>query len=153
MRVILTALALFAAAIATPSTQPSQEILKDATEKAPKDSVKLIVTGCVEDRVLRAADIEIPDDQEAPVIDRELFRLSGKKDVMAEVKRLEGRQLSITGIVRKIDLQEPGFQVGGGRVVIGAPTMDPRRPPLPDTTERPIVLEVRRVAEGAGSCR
>jgi hypothetical protein len=152
MRMLLTALAFAVAATAATLAQASGSASETSSVKAPRDSIKLIVTGCLDDRVLRASDVEVPDDQEAPVIDRELFRLSAKKNVMAEVKRLQGRQLAVTGFVRKLDLKEPGFKVGRGRVIIGAPSSDPRRPQLPDTTERPIVLEVLSVAEAPGTC-
>jgi hypothetical protein len=139
MRKLLIA-ATFAAAFSVGAA--AQETAGDPqAEKTPKDSVKVVVTGCVKDRLLRASRVQTPDD-DALDVRRSTFRLSGKKGFAEQVKRLEGRQLAVTGYIRKLDLREPGLRVKGGRVVLGAPSMDPRRPPLPDATDRPVVLEV-----------
>lgn len=150
MRVSAVALAL-AAAVAAPMA--ARAVQQGDEPETPKDSVKVVVTGCVKDKLLRASEVDTPDAENAAPIQRFVFRFSGKKSVTDPVKRLEGRQVAVTGYIRKIDLQEPGWRVGGGRVVLGMPPSDPRRPPLPDTTEKPVVLEVIRYQELAGTCR
>lgn len=142
MRSLAPVLAVALAAIVNVSAQEKPKI--------PKDSVELVATGCYKDRFFRATDVSSDADL-APTA-RRTFRLSGKKALVEAVKRMEGRQLSITGFVRKMDLQEPGLRLGGGRVVIGAPSSDPRRPPLPDNSDRPIFLEVVSYEELPGPC-
>ena len=111
--------------------------------KIPKDSIQLVVAGCLKDRMLRASDVKVPDDPGTPTIDRETFRLSGPRDLMKGIKDQNGRRVSVTGLVRKIDLQEPGLKLKGGRIVIGGPSSaGSGRAPLPDTTDHPVVLEV-----------
>ena len=59
------------------------------------------------------------------------FRLSGPKDVLADIKKHEGVLIEVTGLIRKNALKGPGgIGVAGGRVRIGAgvpqsPTGDP----------------------------
>jgi hypothetical protein len=47
------------------------------------------------------------------------FRLTGKKQVLDEIKAREGYMIEVTGLVRKNDLQGQGISLGGGRVRIG----------------------------------
>jgi hypothetical protein len=150
MRVSAVALAL-AVAVAAPMVARGAQ--QGDQPETPKDSVKVVVTGCVKDKLLRASEIDTPDAENAAPIQRFVFRFSGKKSVTDPLKRLDGHKVNVTGYLRKIDLEEPGIRVGGGRVVLGAPPMDPRRPPLPDTTDKPVVLEVIGYEELAGTCR
>lgn len=114
----------------------------------PKDSLELIVTGCLNDRMLEDVDVE---SEGAPVIRTRTFRLSAKKDVKAELKRLDHTPVRVTGIVRKIDLEEPGLKVKGGRVVIGpAQPSGPWRPPVTDPADRIIAMDVVAI-ESVGS--
>ena len=117
--------------------------------KPPKDSVQLVATGCLDKKVLEASRIE-PADLEVPV---HTFSLSGKKDVMAEVKSHNKQRVAVTGWVRKIDLTEPGIKIGGSRIVIApAHSSDPMRPQLPDQTRRIITMEALKVQPAAGTC-
>lgn len=117
--------------------------------KPPKDSLQLIVTGCLNKRVLNATRIE-PEDMTIDVHD---FSLSGKKDVMAQVKDRNKQRVTVTGWVRKVDLTEPGFKVPGSRIRIGpATSSDPMRPQVPEQTRRLITMEAIRVEPSAGTC-
>ena len=116
--------------------------------KVPKDSLQLIVTGCLHDRMLEDADVESED---APVVRARTFRLSAKKAMKEEMKGLNRRQVRVTGIVRKLDLQEPGLKVGRGRIVIGpAQPGGPGRPPVTDPADRIIAMDVVSI-ESLGS--
>src|SRR5512140_1725458 len=118
--------------------------------KPRKDSVRLVVTGCLNKRVLNATRIETED----ITVDVHDFSLSGKKDVMAEVKGRNKQPVTVTGWVRKVDLTEPGFKVGGSHIRIGpATSSDPMRPELPDQTRRIITMEALKVAPAEGNCR
>jgi hypothetical protein len=48
------------------------------------------------------------------------FRLTGKKQLLDEIKVREGYMIEVTGIIRRNDLQGPGgITLGGERVRIG----------------------------------
>jgi hypothetical protein len=142
MRAVACALAILLSPAIAASNQEKPKI--------PKDSVELVVTGCYKDKFFRANDVSTEAKIEPPR--QRVFRLSGKKTLIEAVKQREGRQVSVTGFVRKMDLQEPGLRLGGGRVVIGAPSSDPMRPPVAETRDRPILLEVVSFEELPGSC-
>lgn len=118
--------------------------------KPPKDSVRIVATGCLDKRVLDASKIE-PEGLVADVHD---FHLSGKKDVMNELNARNKRRVIVTGWVRRVDLTEPGFKVGRSRIRIGpAASGDPMRPPqLPEQQRRIITMEVIKVEPAAGAC-
>ncbi|HSL24309.1 MAG TPA: hypothetical protein VK886_22435 [Vicinamibacterales bacterium] len=142
MRSIAVAVAIVVSSLAPAGAQD--------TDKVPKDSVKIVATGCVKNKMLEAFDVEGED---LPDIRTQTFRLSAKKDLEAEVKRQNGRQTEVTGFVRKIDLQEPGLRLGGGRIVIGpAGSADPSRPGAPQTSRRIILLQVISLRPLEGPC-
>ncbi len=118
--------------------------------KPPKDSLELVVTGCLNKSVLNATKIE-PEDVETAVHD---FHLSGKKDVMAEVKNRNKQRVIVTGWVRKVDLTEPGMKIGGSRVRIGPATSgDPMRPPsIPEQQRRLVTMEAIKIEAAGDTC-
>ena len=67
------------------------------------------------------------------VINAATVRLTGRKDVLNEVKKREGSMVELTGLVRKNAVSPPqGVSVGGVRIGIGAPQQpisDPARTP------------------------
>jgi len=120
--------------------------------KVPKDSVKVMVTGCLKGRFVtttRTPKVVDGDELEAPV-DR--FQISGKKPVLDEVKKHDRGEVEIVGSVRKRDLKEPGIRVSGGRVVISAGRGGDRYgSPLPPP-QRVILLEAESVRPLDGPC-
>ncbi|HET7620072.1 MAG TPA: hypothetical protein VFK20_16310 [Vicinamibacterales bacterium] len=115
--------------------------------KVPKDSLLLVVTGCLKGRVLAPAEVRQPDVQTGPEVHGRSFRLAAKGDVMKDIKKQDGRLVRVTGLVRKNALAEPGFKVGNNRVIIGAPSpsMDPTRNPARDPIAPTIVMDVSLV--------
>ena len=115
----------------SPASTPPQE-----TKPVDKNSVRVVVTGCLKGRVLRTtASREV--DVSSPIdLAGRSFRLAGPKPVMADVKKHDGDLVEIVGLVKKSDLPEPGMKLGSSRVVIGAgpmssdPTRNPARDPL-----------------------
>lgn len=117
--------------------------------KVPKDSIQLVVTGCLKGRLLtttRTPKVVVGGEEDeneeldAP-IDR--FQVSGKKAILDEVKKHDRKEVEVVGLVRKSDLEEPGIRVPGGRVVIspgrggdryGAPGPPPQRVALLQAT-------------------
>jgi hypothetical protein len=90
------------------------------TRAIPSDSVEVEARGCVKGRVFTAvATLEDDGARRGPEIGGRRFRLSGKKDVMEQVKKANGQ---------RVELDEGiGMKVGGARVVIGAQGADPGR--------------------------
>jgi hypothetical protein len=86
----------------------------------PKDSVRVSIPGCSKGTAFVVT--ESPEGERTSVEIRtgRRFRLTGKKDLMNEIKAREGYMIEVTGIIRKNDLQGPGgITLGGGRVRIG----------------------------------
>ena len=132
------------------SVPPAQE---QERSTVPKDSVKVVVNGCLKGRVLRTSDVRPVEPESGPVV-RYLrtFRIAAKKDVMSSVKAHDGQVVQITGLLKKADLQPRGLRVG--RVVIGGgtPMADPTRRGLPDPSDQIIVMDALAVAPTGGSC-
>jgi hypothetical protein len=126
------------------------------TDRKPKskDSVEVVVTGCLEGRILAATEAREPGVVKGPNLSGRSFRLAGKRDVMDEVKRQNGRLVEVAGWIRQSDLRQPGINVGGRtRVIIGAPPMgsDPTRID-PSRTSMVAVLDATAVRFVAESC-
>jgi hypothetical protein len=105
--VIVIALALAGAAQETP-----QEM------KVPKDSLLLVVTGCLKGRVLAVSDVRQEDTQTGPIVRAKSFRLAAKGEVMDDIKKNDKHLVEATGLVRKSALMEPGMKIGK-RITIG----------------------------------
>lgn len=112
-------------AVASTSVSSSQE-----TRKVPSDSVEIEARGCLKGRVFTGTGQ--PEDErttKGPDVTGKHFRVTGAREVMDLVKKYNGQYVEILGIVRKaaLDDQGIGMRVGRGRVVIGAPGVDPTR--------------------------
>ncbi len=124
-----------AAALAASGLALGAATLTAQERKVPKDSVELLVQGCLKGRVLTIVE---PQEVHGPVRGPNLagrsFRLAGKKDTMASVKRYDRHLVEVAGLVRQNDVYpvEPGFRAGSARVIIGAPSQagTAGRPPV-----------------------
>ena len=106
----------------------SAPVVAQESKGIPKDSVEIEARGCLKGRVFTAT--VAPEDEgtrRGPDVVGRHFRLSGKREVMDDVKKFDGHRVAIVGIVRKsaLDDQGMGMKVGGARVVIGAQGADP----------------------------
>jgi hypothetical protein len=147
-RVALAAL-IAAAPLAGPSTVEGQQ----EHPKVPKDSVFVVVTGCLKGRVIRASDVRQDDTTAGPVVRGKTFRLAGKKDAMGAVKDNDGYEVQVTGLIKKSALIEPGMKIMGGRVRIGgASNGTAPNSALPDPVENVLVMDVMNVQAVGGSC-
>jgi hypothetical protein len=127
-------LALFlAAALPVSAAQEQPE-----PKKIPKDSVEVLATGCLKGRAFTAIPPREAETQRGPDVSGRTFRVAGKKDLMREVKAMDGKLVQITGIVRIAALadNQPGRRIGNTRVVIGSPGGSD---PLARPTQGPIV--------------
>jgi hypothetical protein len=119
--------------------------------KVPKDSMRVVLTGCVKGRMLAVDDARRTDTESGYPIKARSFRLAGKKDVMDEVKKQDKRVVEVEGLVKQSALQEPGVKVGKGITISGgSPTAGTGRPPAP--TENVPVIDIYRVQARGTSC-
>ena len=123
---VLTALALAVLVAASAGAAPQEQDKK----KVPGDSVEIFARGCFKGRVFTAtARPEDENTMRGPDVTGRNFRVSAKKDVMADVKKYDGQLVEIEGLALKSAIGEQGLgmKVGSARVVIGAPGTDPTR--------------------------
>jgi hypothetical protein len=127
---------------------------EEKPKPVPKDSLRVVITGCVKGRVIRAADVRQPDTTSGLPITSKTFRLEGKRDVMKGVQAVNGQRAEVTGLIKKSALIEPGVNVMGGRVKIGSGTNGTAGSPgsTPSPAENVLVLDVEGVQAIAGSC-
>ena len=144
---MVTRLTLACLLAATPLVVQQEE-----QPKVPKDSVLVVVTGCLKGRVLRAADVRQPDTTSGVNVRNHSFRLAGKKDVMRAVKDADGQRVEVTGLIKTSALIEPGMKFKGGRIVVGGGTSGGAGGSLPDPAENVVVLDATVVLALGGSC-
>jgi len=135
--------------VAPSAVEGQQE--QEKPKPVPKDSIRVVITGCVKGRVIRAADVRQTDTTSGLSIRSKTFRLEGKKDVMKGVKDADGERAEVTGLIKKSALIEPGLSVMGGRVRIGAGSSGGTSS-LPDPAQDVVVLDVETVRGLGGSC-
>lgn len=82
----------------------------------PKDSVRITVPGCAVDYVFTAVRATEDTPGGATVPEGTHLRLSGKKDMLKEIKAHEGSRLQVTGLIRKGQSLGGGLAAGGARV-------------------------------------
>jgi hypothetical protein len=118
MRTLLTAMlgvALAAVLVAQDKKDPSA---------LPKKGDAVILNGCFRGGALEATDVSAGEDAATPLLSGQTFRLTGKKDVLKEMKeKHDGHLLEVRGKL-KSDLQAPagyGAKVGNMRITIGGP--------------------------------
>ena len=139
--------ALLVALIASVPQDKNQE-----HPRVPKDSIELVISGCLKGRVLAVSDVRQEDTQSGPIVRARSFRLAGKKDVMKDVKTNDGHLVDVTGLVRKSALIEPGVNIGKGiRIGGGQPVAGSGSHPPPPTEYIPV-LDVESVRMRASSC-
>ena len=108
-----------------------------AQEKpVPKDSVRVSIPGCAKGSAFVVTESPEGERTSVEIKAGRRFRLTGKKDLLNEIKKREANMIEVTGIIRRNDLEGPGgISLGGGRVRIGggppvaAGGSDPTRAP------------------------
>jgi len=142
---MIAALLLTMIGLATPQ-EGTQE-----PRKVPKDSIELVITGCLKGRLLAVSDVRQTDTQAGPVVQARSFRLAGKGDVMDQVKQENRHLVEVTGLIKRSALYEPGMKVGKGIVINGGqPVAGGGRSPVP--SEFVPVLDVSTIRGRATSC-
>lgn len=147
---VRVALACLLAAVPLVAQQEGQE---KPAKPVPKDSIRVVIDGCVKGRVMRAGDVRKVDETASGLsIRSKTFRLEGKKDVMNGVKEVDGDRAEVIGLIKKTALIEPGMSVLGGRVRIGAGSTGGTASSLPDPAQDVVVLDVETVQAIGGTC-
>jgi hypothetical protein len=86
----------------------------------PKDSARVSIPGCSKGSAFVVTESPEGERTSIEIQTGRRFRLTGKKQLLDEIKVREGYMIEVTGIVRKNDLAGPGgVSLGGGRVRIG----------------------------------
>ncbi len=137
LRIVLALLIAPAVAAALAAQQPSSSSDKPAADRKPDEAV---VTGCLAGTVLTSTDTG-ERDASASVAMGERYRLTGPKDIIKQLKKLNGQVVEVTGTI-KASSTPGGYQrrVGKTTIVVGgATTHDPSRPtnPIDDPTVPP----------------
>jgi hypothetical protein len=146
-RIGFTAVLCFAAA----AILAAQDRSKDPTA-LPKKGDAVVLKGCLRGAALEATDVGA-EDSSTPLLSGLTFRLTGKKDLLKEMKQKhDGRLVEVRGIL-KSDLQAHsgyGANVGGMRITIGGPTAAPAGGREAETRKALPVVDVSDF-EGSGT--
>jgi hypothetical protein len=113
----------------------------------PKDSVRVFVPGCSKGMIFTAG-ARTEDSPGAPVPEGMHLRMSGPKEVIAEIKAHEGSRIEITGLMKKGQPGE-GVSIGGGvRVSPGPSGPSGGMRPSPGGSQNMIDVEGWRSVQG-----
>ena len=85
----------------------------------PKDSVRVSIPGCSKGSAFVVMESPEGERTSIEIQTGRRFRLTGKKQLLDEIKAREGYMIAVTGIIRRNDLKGTGVTLGGGRVRIG----------------------------------
>jgi hypothetical protein len=141
-----TIVVLFVIGLAAPQERAPQD-----KPRIPKDSIELVIIGCLKGRVLAVSDVRQPDVESNPDVRARSFRLAGKGDVMKDVKREDKHFVEVTGVVKRSSLAESGFKVGKGIVINGGrPVAGSGGVPAP--SEYLPVMDVESIRLRSTSC-
>ena len=144
---MMTLTFIVALGLAVPQESPKER------PRVPKDSVELVVTGCLKGRVLAVSSTRYVDTQSGPIVRARSFRLQAKKEIMEDVKREDGHLVDVIGLVRKSALMEPGVRIGKGIVIGGGPPVAGSGAGMrPAPSEYVPVMDVSSVRLRSNSC-
>jgi hypothetical protein len=148
-RVLIACLLAAAPLLASHQQEPQEGKLP----KVPKDSLLATVEGCLKGRVIRAYDVRQPDTTVGIPIRNKSFRVEGKKDVIADVKKNDGMHVEIVGLIKRSALIEPGVKFKGGRVVVGGGTTGAAgMGGAPDPAENVVIIDATEIRAFGDSC-
>ena len=137
--------------LAVSTTLAAQNKSKDPTA-LPQNGDPVVLKGCLRGAALEATDV-VAEDSSTPLLSGLTFRLTGKKDLLKDMKqKYDGRLVEIRGTL-KSDLQPQagyGANVGGMRITIGGPTAGPAGGREAETRKSLPVVDVSGF-EGSGT--
>jgi hypothetical protein len=117
----------------------------------PKDSVRVFVPGCSKGMIFTAGR-RTEDSPGSAVPEGMHLRMSGPKQMIAEIKRQEGSRIEITGLMRKGQFGPDGVGIGGGvRITPGPSPSGGGLLPSPGAGQ--IMIDVEGWRRVPGDCR
>ena len=112
----------------------------------PKDSIRITIPGCSKGTAFTV--MESPEHEaRSSVAPGRRFRLAGKKDVLADIKKAEGQMIEITGLIRK-GQQDPT----GGRVKVTPGPMSGNTSVGSNPNYEQVILDVEGWRPLAANC-
>jgi hypothetical protein len=121
------------------------------SKPVPKDSVRVFVPGCSKGRVFTAGPPTEDQTGGAPVPEGTHLRMNGPKEMMAEIKGLEGSRIEITGLIKKGQFAQEGVALGRGVRVTAGPPRSGGLSPNPGVQQ--LMIDVEGWRRVAGECR
>jgi hypothetical protein len=120
-----------------------------AQEKpVPKDSIRISIPGCPKGAMFTVT--ESPEhESRSSVPPGRRFRLSGKKELLKEIKLREGGLIEVTGLIRKGQIDQTGVALGGGVSVSPGPMGSSMGR---DASYTQVILDVEGWRPLAGDC-
>ena len=124
-------------------------------KKKDKDSIELVVTGCLKGRALQAEEVRPAKEDDLTVIQARTFRVNGTREVMDELKKQNNRYVEAKGRVKRSSLAAigPGIDVGGARITVTPGTMgNPSRAPQHNPNAGVLHIDVTAVRTISETC-
>jgi hypothetical protein len=118
--------------------------------RIPKDSVELVVVGCLTGRALKATEARPVDVQSGPDVRSRSFRLASKGEVTDEIKRQNNHLVEVVGIVKRSALDDRGMKVGKRVEINGGSPVS--KSGIPSPAEDVVVMDVSSIRQRASSC-
>lgn len=141
MKWLLASLTVLSAAVpSSPQEKP----------RVPKDSIEIVVIGCLTGRALRASDVKFVDTSSGPDVRSRTFRVAAKKEVMKEIEKENGHLVEVTGIVKRSALDDTGVKIGSRVEISGGSPVS--RPGIPSPADSVPVMDVSSIRTRASSC-
>jgi hypothetical protein len=119
--------------------------------RVPDDSVEVTVVGCLKGRVLTTVIRRDVDVQRGPSVGERTFRVSGRREVMADVQRYNRQLVEVVGLVKRSALDDQGVKAGSVSISGGSPAV--RSGNTPTGAENVPIIDVTSLSLRATSCR
>jgi hypothetical protein len=102
------------------SLTPAVAVMEFQERDIPNDSRLVTIRGCAKGRVFIVGARSEDNPGTLEIAPGRRFRMSGKKELLEDIKRHERMGVELVGLVRKSDVSGPGgIAIAGGRVRIG----------------------------------
>lgn len=156
MRAIGTVASLLVACLISSGGAASarQEQTEEDEKKKDKESIELVVTGCLKGRALQAEEVRPAKEDDLTVIQARTFRVNGAREVMDEITKQNNRYVEAKGRVKRSALLAPGpgIDVGGARITVTPGMGNPSRAPQYNPNAGVLHIDVTAVRMVSESC-
>lgn len=116
-------------------------------------SSRISIPGCAKGRTFIVARTPEHEPVRSAIAPGRRFRLSGKKNLLQEIKKAQGGMVEVTGLVRQSQLAGPGgVSIGGVRIGGGPPRAPMSSSPRNDPGYNDVVIDVESWRPLAASC-